>query len=302
MQPLGEEAKSNEKDLNQSFLDLYRNALISGDAAIATSVVNDALASGLTPGRIYLSILIPAQIEIGKLWSDCKVGVCEEHRATQITISEMTRLRFLIKPLSNLGVKAALASVDGDDHYLGARVIADFLYMDGWEVHFLGSKTPIDDLISFVSTNKFDLVGLAATGDNSLNSLQETIKKLKLIPSAPKIILGGDAVYKNLDLVQSFNPDGIAFNAEEAVVLARKLCDISPQDAALAHYLKSLGQRIVEARKHQKFSQQRLAENAGLDRAYISSVENGKQNVTIGAIVKLASALNLSLNDLLVGK
>jgi transcriptional regulator with XRE-family HTH domain len=48
-------------------------------------------------------------------------------------------------------------------------------------------------------------------------------------------------------------------------------------------------------------SQQDLADGSGLDRAYISSVENGKQNVTIGAVFKLSDALDIALEDLLVG-
>jgi len=42
-----------------------------------------------------------------------------------------------------------------------------------------------------------------------------------------------------------------------------------------------------------------LASSCGLDRTYISAVEHGKQNLTIGAAVKLADALNTSLVSLL---
>ena len=48
-------------------------------------------------------------------------------------------------------------------------------------------------------------------------------------------------------------------------------------------------------------SQQALADAADLDRTYISAVEHGKQNVTVGAIVKLSLALKIPLNQLLVG-
>ena len=48
-------------------------------------------------------------------------------------------------------------------------------------------------------------------------------------------------------------------------------------------------------------SQQDLAQAADLDRAYLSSVEHGKQNISIGAISKLAKALNLTIEELLIG-
>jgi len=285
-----------------TYLESYKNSLVNGDAASASKTIDDALASGLSPSKVYTSVLIPAQREMAKLVSDSKVGVCECHRASQITLSEMARLRFLIKPLTTLGKKAAFTSIDADEHYLGTRIVADFLLMDGWDVHFLGSKTPTKDLVSFIETNKFDIVGVGAASSASLEILKDTIEKIKHISPAPKVMIGGDGVYKNIEKAKSFLADSIAFNAEEAVIIARKLCGISSQDSCLSNYLKGLGDRIVESRKLRKLSQQKLAESSGLDRAYISSVENGKQNVTIGAIVKLATALDIPLDSLLVRK
>ncbi len=247
--------RENIQEVEIPFFDNYRSALLSGDANAASEGVEHALASGLSPSQIYTSILMPAQTEITKLLSDCKLGVCEEHRATEITLAEMARLRLLIKPLSHLGFKAVISAVEGDEHFLGARIVADLLLFDGWEVHFLGAKTPANDLVEFVGKNDFDLVGLAATDAGSIRALEKTSNALKNLENPPKIIVGGDAVYNNLDLVKSLDIDGIAFNAHEAVKMARLVCGISEQDTTLARYLKSLGERIIELRKAKKFSQ-----------------------------------------------
>ena len=68
----------------------------------------------------------------------------------------------------------------------------------------------------------------------------------------------------------------------------------------LSSYLEELGERIFALRKASGMSQQTLADSANLDRTYISAVEHGKQNVTIGAIVKLSTALKIPLKQLLV--
>ena len=39
-----------------------------------------------------------------------------------------------------------------------------------------------------------------------------------------------------------------------------------------------------------------------LDRTYISMVEHGKQNVTVGTIVKIADALDVQIGELLVSR
>jgi transcriptional regulator with XRE-family HTH domain len=47
------------------------------------------------------------------------------------------------------------------------------------------------------------------------------------------------------------------------------------------------------------WKQQQLALAAGLDRAYLSGVENGKQNLSLSALYKLARALDVPTQDLL---
>lgn len=58
-----------------------------------------------------------------------------------------------------------------------------------------------------------------------------------------------------------------------------------------------IGLRIKELRAKTSLSQERLAMAAGLDRTYINSVENGRRNISISTLTKIASALNVSLRD-----
>jgi transcriptional regulator with XRE-family HTH domain len=51
------------------------------------------------------------------------------------------------------------------------------------------------------------------------------------------------------------------------------------------------GKKVKEIRKKQGVSQESLADLAGLDRTYISDIENGKRNVSIETIFKVADAL-----------
>jgi len=67
----------------------------------------------------------------------------------------------------------------------------------------------------------------------------------------------------------------------------------------LEHVLSIIGSNIKNYRAERKMSQKELANSSGLDRAYISSLESGKQNLTIGAMIKLAGALQVQLDDLM---
>ena len=58
-----------------------------------------------------------------------------------------------------------------------------------------------------------------------------------------------------------------------------------------------IGERIKELRSRLGISQEALAHLADLDRTYVNSVENGKRNISIENIEKIAKALNISVKD-----
>lgn len=58
-----------------------------------------------------------------------------------------------------------------------------------------------------------------------------------------------------------------------------------------------IGKRVKELRNNLCISQEELADMAGLDRTYITSVECGRRNISIVNIEKLAIALKVSLKD-----
>ena len=58
---------------------------------------------------------------------------------------------------------------------------------------------------------------------------------------------------------------------------------------------KAIGQRIKELRTKIGISQEELALRADLDRTYINSVENGRRNISIVNIEKIAFALNCTI-------
>ena len=62
-----------------------------------------------------------------------------------------------------------------------------------------------------------------------------------------------------------------------------------------------LGNRIRELRRQTGLSQEKFALNIGMDRTYFASVENGKRNIAIVNIKKIADGLGVSLSELFEG-
>jgi transcriptional regulator with XRE-family HTH domain len=56
---------------------------------------------------------------------------------------------------------------------------------------------------------------------------------------------------------------------------------------------RCLGEAITSRRKRLGMSQDALARSSGVDRSFLSSVENGKRQVSLGAVAKISSGLNM---------
>lgn len=61
-----------------------------------------------------------------------------------------------------------------------------------------------------------------------------------------------------------------------------------------------LGKAIQARRQKMNMSQEELSQESGVDRAYISRVEQGQRNPSVGAIASIAQALRMRFSRLVV--
>ena len=64
---------------------------------------------------------------------------------------------------------------------------------------------------------------------------------------------------------------------------------------------KLIGEKIKNIRSEKKITQEELAEIVGLSVGYISNIETAKKKVSLTTIIKISNALDISLNNLLLG-
>ena len=64
---------------------------------------------------------------------------------------------------------------------------------------------------------------------------------------------------------------------------------------------RAVGQRLKELRQRRKFTQEALADAAGLHRAYVGQIERGEKYVGLKNLQKIARALSVGITDLLKG-
>jgi len=91
--------------------------------------------------ELYLKVSQRTQREVGRLWQLNRISVAQEHFCTGATQQIMA---FLYPHLFRGGSKARrvlVACVGKELHEIGARMVADFFELEGWDSYFIGANT-----------------------------------------------------------------------------------------------------------------------------------------------------------------
>ena len=78
-----------------------------------------------------------------------------------------------------------------EQHALGARMVADFLEADGWEVLLLGPGAPAQDLVELVDLERPHLVALSTSTAGVLPGVVEVLARAAALRPRPFIVVGG---------------------------------------------------------------------------------------------------------------
>jgi methanogenic corrinoid protein MtbC1/DNA-binding XRE family transcriptional regulator len=277
----------------------YLGALLDGDSNLASAIVHELVAKRGRVADIYVQVLAPAMFRIGELWCDGKVNVAQEHLATQITLGQMDKLRLIQSVNRSLSYRVMVCCIEGEHHFIAARMAADLFQMEGWQVDFLGPDVPAAALIEIVAARQPDLVALSITIQSNFRRAQALVKKLKKLTVAPYIIIGGQALLGAGGAKNKLDGIDLAANLIEGLSLARKILQPDRPKAILSDYLKELGRRVRDLRQKAGWTQAQLAKVTRLTRAYIVAVEGGKQNVSMDVVVRVANGLGVAPDQLL---
>lgn len=64
---------------------------------------------------------------------------------------------------------------------------------------------------------------------------------------------------------------------------------------------QKLGQNILRLRKEKGLTQEQLANKAGISRCYLSDIENGKRQISLAIIERIARELGMSVGEMIDG-
>jgi methanogenic corrinoid protein MtbC1 len=217
-------------DRAQAHRDAFLRALVARDSTAARRAVDAALGE-LTIDDIYVGVLQPALYEIGHRWALGDLNVAQEHYATAIVQSLLDVLSASRRRPPPDGRLAIVTATPDEQHSLGARMVADFLEADGWEVLLLGPGPPVRDVVELVDLERPDVVALSTSTAGALPGLIELTRALAGLRPRPLILAGGSFwTTATRAAAAELGADLVISDAREAVVRLRER--VPPQAGA----------------------------------------------------------------------
>jgi len=279
----------------------FTQALLEGDHKAASQVVDEFRASRRPTVEIYQQLITPALFAIGDLCCNGSIRVGQEKLATQITLRQLERLRIKEPAENRLSPhRVMVACVEGEEHSIGARMAADLFLAKGWLVDFLGPNVPSNALLEMVKSRRPQLLALSGTMDAGIRHARRLIDEVTKVSEPPKVLVGGQALGRDASLLHDRPDCQMVEHVSAGLEAAESLLRLDRPKAVLRDYLLEIGQRIRELRLDAGMTQEQLAEEARVTRVCIVAVEGGKQNVSMDIVVRIAGALGVLPERLLV--
>lgn len=174
--------------------DAYFAAITGGDYDAARAIARSGLHAGVAPVTILTDVIGAAMRAVGDLWAAGDLTTADEHLATAITervLADFYRALYVAPPLSRETVIAA--SVEGETHVLGTRIVADVLEGAGFRVVFLGGDLPTADLLGAIDRHRPAAVLLGATSSWADAALRTALGQIRAKHPDLPVLAGGPA-------------------------------------------------------------------------------------------------------------
>lgn len=199
------------------------DAILEGDMDTVPPEVQASLDTGMTPGEILNTALIPAMDKVGCLFEEGEYFVPEMLVAARAMKAGLEILKPLLvtSGVDPIG-KVAVGTVKGDLHDIGKNLVAMMLEGAGFEVIDLGTDVAPNQFVTAVQEGA-DVIGLSALLTTTMPAMQTTIRAIEEsgLRDRVKVMVGGAPITE--EYAKQIGADGYASDAGQAAALAKKL-------------------------------------------------------------------------------
>ena len=205
------------------YADQLFTALTGHDEAQAKQIV-DAIQSMYDIQTIFLEVFYPCLVEIGEAWYRGEIRIATEHFASAFIRGILMNLLQAF-PIYSEAPRLLIGCAPEEFHEIAPLMLSVLLRREGYQVEYLGTDLPVDDLVFYAEDVSPDMIILSASFEDSARPLYRMQAMLNELPGKPKLGYGGR--YFNENQAARKNMDGIflGMSLDEAIQNVHDLLD-----------------------------------------------------------------------------
>ena len=232
---------------------ILRQRIIDGDREGLVEDLETARSNGIAPLDIINEILLDGMREVGELFGSGRMQLPFVLQSAETMKTAVAHLEQYMEKTGESSAKGklVLATVKGDVHDIGKNLVDIICTNNGYEVHNIGIKIGIQEMIEKVKEVNADALGMSGLLVKSTIIMRENLEELNTqeLSNIP-VLLGGAALtrsYVEQDLRKVY--DGRVFygkDAFEGLSVLDKLMDIKKSGVDDPDFGRKLGTRLIE--------------------------------------------------------
>jgi trimethylamine corrinoid protein len=206
----------------QEIIRAYNEAVFETDKQAAFIVVNDALASGLTPEDIVFKVVIPAVEEMmSAITKDPDANLAQHFMTAQIAAEVTERMLEKFSHPPEIIGRVVMGTAAGDLHSLGKRIVMGCLKALMVDVTDLGVNVAPEKFVDAALEHDAQVIAISAmmvhtaTGENGARKVRQLLKERGL-EDRIKLAVGGAPYRFDDQLYLTVGADGWASDGVNA--------------------------------------------------------------------------------------
>ena len=235
---------------------ILRRRIIDGEREGLTDDLDRAMAQGIAPLDIINEILLDGMREVGELFGSGQMQlpfVLQSAETMKMAVSHLEPHMDKAGAATSKG-KLVLATVKGDVHDIGKNLVDIICTNNGYEVHNIGIKIGIQEMLDKVREVGADALGMSGLLVKSTIIMRENLEEMNTTGmSHVPVLLGGAALtrsYVEQDLRKVY--EGRVFygrDAFEGLSTLDKLMEIKRTGVDDPDFGRKPGERLVPRRE-----------------------------------------------------
>lgn len=223
--------KPRQRDLateGEGYVQEFCRHLLDAPYAQVNGYLDELAASGMSGERLLEDVLSPAARALGEAWEE------DEVTFTDVTLAACTLHRLLRErkwseepvslPFEEGAGAFCIVTLAGDDHMLGALIVAEMFSLHGWCVDSLLAASHAD-VMTKLSTEHLDVLGVSMSLSHNLSEVARMIADFRVASLNPdlKVIVGGPSFDQDSNIVALTGADAFLTDAQSAPKVAAAL-------------------------------------------------------------------------------